>query len=185
MGTLFDLTLTQGNARLVHEQLELETFRLDNTAGLLVAEALEIPAHDLIQRRFTADIVIDDAVACHVDAHICRRAIRALACDQLKHCIDDRENLHIAVVVDRRLTVGFQMERVDHVDIVQIGGGGLVGQVDGMLEGQIPDGEGLKLGVARLDTALVLMVELGQADRHLAAAGAGAVMTTSGRSVSM
>ena len=173
MGTLFDLTLTQGNARLVHEQLELETFRLDNTAGLLVAEALEIPAHDLIQRRFTADIVINDAVACHVDAHICRRAIRALTCDQLKHCIHDRENLHIAVVVDRRLTVGFQMERVDHVDVVQIGGGGLVGQVDGMLEGQIPDGEGLELGVARLDTALVLMVELGQADRHLAAAGAG------------
>ena len=65
------------------------------------------------------------------------------------------------------------MERVDHVDVVQIGGGGLVGQVDGMLEGQIPDGEGLELGVARLDTALVLMVELGQADRHLAAAGAG------------
>ena len=77
-GTLFDLTLTQGNARLVHEQLELETFRFDNTAGLLVAEALEIPAHDLIQRRFTADIVINDTVACHVDAHICRRAIRLL-----------------------------------------------------------------------------------------------------------
>ena len=49
----------------------------------------------------------------------------------------------------------------------------LVGQVDGMLEGQIPDGEGLELGVARLDPALVLMVELGQTDRHLAAAGAG------------
>ena len=46
------------------------------------------------------------------------------------------------------------MERVDHVDVVQIGGGGLVGQVDGMLEGQIPDGEGLELGVAALTPRL-------------------------------
>ena len=33
------------------------------------------------------------------------------------------------------------MERVDHVDVVQIGGGGLVGQVDGMLEGRFQMGK--------------------------------------------
>ena len=65
------------------------------------------------------------------------------------------------------------MEGVDHVHVPQVGGGGLVGQVHRVLEGQIPDGEGLKFGVARLHAPLVLVVQLGQAHRHLAAAGAG------------
>ena len=65
------------------------------------------------------------------------------------------------------------MERVDHIDVVQVGGGGLVGKVYGVFQRQVPDGEGFKLGVARLDAALVLVVQLGQADCHLAAAGAG------------
>ena len=42
-----------------------------------------------------------------------------------------------------------------------------------MLEGQVPDGEGLELGVTGPHAALVLVVQLGQADRHLAGAGAG------------
>src|SRR5699024_9748542 len=50
---------------------------------------------------------------------------------------------------------------------------GLVGQVDRVLERQVPDGEGLELGVAGLDAALVLMIELAEAGGHLAAAGAG------------
>ena len=65
------------------------------------------------------------------------------------------------------------MEVVDHVDVLEVGGGGLVGEVDGVLEGQIPDGEGLKLGVARLDAALDLVVDLRQTDGQLAGAGAG------------
>ena len=65
------------------------------------------------------------------------------------------------------------MEGVDHVHVVQVSGSGLIGEVDRVLEGQVPDGEGLELGVARLDAPLVLMVELGQAGGHLTAAGAG------------
>ena len=42
-----------------------------------------------------------------------------------------------------------------------------------MGQGQAPDGESLELGVAGLDPALVLLVELAQADGHLAAPGAG------------
>ena len=63
------------------------------------------------------------------------------------------------------------MERVDHVHVVQVGGGGLVGQIDRVLQGNVPDGEGLKLGVARAYAVFVLVVELGEARRHLAAAG--------------
>ena len=42
-----------------------------------------------------------------------------------------------------------------------------------MLQGQIPDGEGFELSITGLDAALVFMVKLRQAGRHLAAARAG------------
>ena len=38
-----------------------------------------------------------------------------------------------------------------------------------MVKGQIPDGEGLKLGISGPDTSLILMVELGEAGGHLSA----------------
>ena len=44
---------------------------------------------------------------------------------------------YVTVVVDGRLTVGFQMERVDHVDVVQICGCRLICEVDRMLQRQI------------------------------------------------
>ena len=65
------------------------------------------------------------------------------------------------------------MERVDHVDILKIGSGGFVCDVDGVLQREIPDREGLELGVAGFNPALILLVELAQADRHLAATGTG------------
>ena len=64
------------------------------------------------------------------------------------------------------------MEGIDHVDVVEVGGSGLVGEVDGVLEREVPDGEGLELRVAGADAALVLMVELAEAGGHFAAAGA-------------
>ena len=42
-----------------------------------------------------------------------------------------------------------------------------------MLEGQVPDGEGLKLGVTGGHSPLIIMIELGKAGRHLTAAGSG------------
>ena len=65
------------------------------------------------------------------------------------------------------------MERVDHVHVLEVRRGGFVGEVHGVGEGEVPDGEGLELGVAGLDPALVLLVQLAQAHGHLAAAGAG------------
>ena len=91
----------------------------------------------------------------------------------LKNGVEHREDLHVPVVVDGGFPVGFQMEGVDHVHVVQIGGGGLVGQVHRVLQGQVPDGEGFKFGVARFDAPLVVVVELGEAGGHLPAAGAG------------
>ena len=65
------------------------------------------------------------------------------------------------------------MEGIDHIDVVQVSRCRLISQVDGVVEGQVPDREGLELGVAGLDAALVLVIELGQAGGHLAAAGSG------------
>ena len=65
------------------------------------------------------------------------------------------------------------MEGVDHVHVVEVGGRGLIGEVHRVLERQVPDGERLKLRVPGLDAALVLVVELREAGRHLAAARAG------------
>ena len=63
------------------------------------------------------------------------------------------------------------MEGVDHIHIVEVGGGCLVGDVHGVLQRQVPYGEGLELGITRTDAALVLVVELRQTGGHLTAAG--------------
>ena len=60
------------------------------------------------------------------------------------------------------------MEWVDHVDVIEVCGSRLIGQVDRMLQRQVPDREGLKLGIAGLDAPFVLMIKLGKAGGHLA-----------------
>ncbi len=62
------------------------------------------------------------------------------------------------------------MERVNHVHIVEVGGGSLVGYVHRVLQRQIPNRKCFELGVAGFYAPLV---ELAQAHCHLAAAGAG------------
>ena len=52
------------------------------------------------------------------------------------------------------------MEGVNHINILQIRRSSLVGQVDGMLEGQIPDGEGFEFGITGLNAALIFMIQL-------------------------
>ena len=145
---------------------------MHSAGDLLLAQALEVAAHDLLAGGLTADLIVHDAVACHVHAHVRGALVGALPGDQLKHGVHHREDLDVSVIVDGGNPIGFQMERVDHVHIVQVGGGGLVGQVHRVLEGNVPDGEGLKLGVTGLHAPLVLVVQLGQAGGHLTAAGA-------------
>ena len=59
------------------------------------------------------------------------------------------KDLDVAVVVDGDLAVGLEVEGIDQVEVADVGRGRLVGDVDRVLEGQVPDGEGLELGVAR------------------------------------
>ena len=174
MSLLFHFALAHGQVGLIHQQFQLVALGLLDRAGdLLLTQALEVAAQDFLAGGFAADRIVHDAVACHVHAHVRGGLIRAFAGDQLKHGVHHREDLNIAVVVDGGHAVGFQMERVDHVHIVQVGCSGLVGQIHRVLEGNVPDGEGLELGVTGLHAALVLMVQLGKAGGHFAASGAG------------
>ncbi len=63
------------------------------------------------------------------------------------------------------------MERVDHVHVVEVGSRRFIGEVDRVVQRQVPDREGLKFCIARVDAAQMLVVKLRQAGRHLAAAG--------------
>ena len=62
---------------------------------------------------------------------------------------------------------------VDHIDVTEVGSGSFVGDVDGVLERQSPDGEGLELGVAGIDAFFVLVVELRERRGELAGARTG------------
>ena len=59
------------------------------------------------------------------------------------------------------------MEGVDDVGVVEICRGRLVGDVDRMREGKVPDREGLELGVAGGGAVFVLVIELRQAGGEL------------------
>ena len=87
--------------------------------------------------------------------------------------LEQREDLDVAVVVDRLLAVGGQVERVDHVDVVEVGRRGLVGHVHRVIQRQVPDGERLELRVTGGHAADVLVVDLRQAGGQLAGAGPG------------
>ena len=65
------------------------------------------------------------------------------------------------------------MEGVNHIHVLQIRSSGLIGHIHGMLQGQIPNGEGFKLSIASLYTTLIFMIQLGQASSHLATARSG------------
>ncbi len=60
------------------------------------------------------------------------------------------------------------MEGVNHVHIIQISSGSLIGNVHRMFQRQVPHRESLELGITSTNATFVLAVELAQANRHLA-----------------
>ena len=161
------------DAGLVHEKLDLFQGLLAGAGALDLLGGLEVAADDLVVARIAAGLVVGDGHARHVHAHIRGRLVRARPRDALHSGPQHGEDLHVAVVVHRGLAIGLQVEGIDDVVVVQIGRGRLIGDVHRVRERQIPNGEGLVLGVAGADPALVLVVELGEAGGHLARAGAG------------
>ena len=71
-----------------------------------------------------------------------------------------RKRFHVAVVVDGRLAVRFQVVRIDEVEIGDVAGGRLVGDVDRMFQGQVPYRECLEFGVAGMQASLMVVIQL-------------------------
>ena len=107
---LFHGTVADSQTGLIQQQLQLEDLTVHVLADLVVTEGLEIAADDLVAGGLAAGFVVHDAVAGHVHAHIRGGLVGALACDELEHRVDHREDLDVAVVVDGGDAVGLQME---------------------------------------------------------------------------
>ena len=65
------------------------------------------------------------------------------------------------------------MIRIDHIDVLEIGGRRLVSEIDRMLERQVPDRERFKFCVAGLNAPLMLMIKLRKTGCHFSAARTG------------
>ena len=75
------------------------------------------------------------------DSHIGRGAVTGThAGNLIKDPLQQRERLHVPVVIDGDPMIGLKMERIDHVEVGQVNRDGLVGNVDRVSEGQTPDG---------------------------------------------
>ena len=77
-----------------------------------------IAANDLLFCSVTARLVITDTKACHIHTHVSRRIIGAGSPDTFHHRLQHGENFNITIVVDSADSVSFQMERINHVNVI-------------------------------------------------------------------
>ena len=166
-------TLLRADSGLAHEKLQLANHLLPALSLLQITGSHVIAADDLLSGGELHRLIVEYAVARHVYAHVRGGLVGAATHDFLEQGFQHGEGLHIPVVVYGGEPVSVQVEGVDHVYIIQIRRGSLVGQVHRMIQGDVPDGEGFKFRIARLDAPLVFVVDLAQAGGKLAAAGAG------------
>ncbi len=157
---VYDRTVMDRNPSLVHEHLDLDYLRIRAGAKKQSLQGVIVSADDLLAGDFPAYLVVTDTVSRHIYAHIGGRLVRALPIDLLEHRLKDREDLHIPVIIHGSLAICFQVEGIDHVDIVEICGGCLIGKIDRMLQRNIPDREGLELGIPCGDSPPVFLIEL-------------------------
>ena len=89
-----------------------------------------IAADDFLPGRLPHRFVVQNAIAHHIDPHIRGGFIRAAAVNFGENSLQHREDFHIPVVIHGGDSVGFQMEGVDHIHIIQIRRGGFISQID-------------------------------------------------------
>ena len=146
--------------KLAHEQLDLLNLSLSATVLSHSAQRVVVTADYLLLCRTRYRFIIEYTVARHIHTHIRRRLIGALTENLLEHSAKHREYLYVTVVVNGGHIIRFKMEGVDHIYIRKIRGSRLISKVDRMIERNIPDREGLKLGISRLLTHLALVIDL-------------------------
>ena len=135
-----------------------------------VAECIVISSDDFLACGIAAYVLIAHAESDHVYSHVGRGLVWTFSIYALEKRVEHREYLDVPIIACSHLVVCLEMERVDHVDVVQVSCRSLIGYVHRMLEREVPYRECLELCISGLDAALVLMVELAKADCHLSAA---------------
>ena len=119
-------------------------------------------------------LIIHDPGRCPVYSHVRGRPIDRFSADNpLKDLLKNGKRLDIAVVVDGRLAMGLEVEGVDQVYVAKIGRGRLVSHVDRVHQREVPNRKGLEFRIARMDTVLVIVINLAQASGQLSAARTG------------
>ena len=83
-----------------------------------MTERTEITTDNLLFGGFLTDLIIDDAVAGHINTHIGWGFIWAGAIDLLEHLIKDWEDFDVAVVVDGGYAIRGEVIWVDHIHVV-------------------------------------------------------------------
>ena len=162
------LTVICRNLSLIEKHLYLGNFFLiTSTQSQLVGSSI-IATNDFILRSLAASLIIRNTETYHIHTHIRRRLVWIRTIDTLEESIEYRINLNITIIVDSNLIICLQMERVDHVDIIEIGSSCLVCNIHRMLQWKIPNWESLKLGISCTHTTLVLIIQLAEANSHFA-----------------
>ena len=95
-----NFAVIEGCVSLFQKKFDLAYFFFSTVACEKGIAALIVTADDLLAGSFTAYFVINDAVSGHIDTHICRGFVRAFSHDLFKHCLENREDLYVTVVVD-------------------------------------------------------------------------------------
>src|SRR5574344_793337 len=157
---------------LIEEHLYLTDLTLIASTFCHLVGGVVITSDNLILGGIATHLFVRNTESHHIHSHVGGRLIWIAAVDTLEEGVEHGEYLDVAVVVDGNLVVGLKMEGVDHVHVVEVGSGCLVGDVHGVLQWEIPHGECLKLGISCPRSALVLIVKLTEAYCHFAASGA-------------
>ena len=96
---------------LFHQKLDFVSLSLGAGAVCDTVHSSVVAADDLLTGSLAACLIIDNAVSGHVDTHVCRGFVRALAENLLEDRAQNRENLNITVVVDGCHAVCLEVER--------------------------------------------------------------------------
>ncbi len=160
-----------GDVELIHKEFDAFGDFGGDEAFFEVGDGTVIAADDFVLGGAADGFVVGNAFADDVDAHVGGRVINVATGDAVDDFFENREGFEVAIIIDDLFTVVLEMEVINHVDIAEVGSGSFVGDVDGVLEGERPDREGFKLGVASVDAFFVFVIELGKAGGEFAGAG--------------
>ena len=152
----------------------LETFKdlfIDSTQ-CEIDFTFQHPANDFLMAGFLNGGIVIDCHTDHVDARIGRRLVGLIGGEEAQEEVPGHgECGDVAIVVDGGFSVCLEMERIDLVEIADIGGCRLVGDIDGGVEGEIPNGERFEFGVSGRYAAIVFVPNLREAGCEFSGGG--------------